>query len=348
MTTNTVPARTLVTGATGLLGGSVVRALLAGGATEVVALARDVDRAASLLPADERLRVVVGDVTDVPGFAPALRGMDAVVHTAAYFREYYQPDPDVSLLYRTNVEAVRELLRATADAGVPALVHTSSTGTLGAGPGGAPADEDTPPADDIARSDYRSSKVHSEDVVQEFSGDVRVPIVLPGWMWGPGDVAPTSAGRLFLAVARQQMRAVPKAANHVVDVRDVAAAMVRAAVDGESKRRYVVGGSRHTLIELAGGIARVTGARVPREVPMALAMTAAAVMELEAKVRGHEPVASRKGIDVLRSTGHPISSARAQRELDVTFRPIEQTLADTAGYYRARGALPAHPVPQGV
>jgi len=345
-----VPARTMVTGATGLLGGNVVRALLAGGASEVVALVRDVERARRLLPADGRVRVVAGDIGDVADIRPAMAGLDAIIHTAAYFREYYQPAPDIGLLYRTNVDAVHELLHAAADAGVPTFVHTSSTGTLGPGPGGAPADEDTPPAPDVGRSDYRGSKVASEAVVRTFGADrgVRVPIVLPGWMWGPGDAAPTSAGRLFLAVANGQLRAVPRASNHVVDARDVADAAVRAAVDGQALRRYIVAGRRLTLPEITDAIATATGAGAPRSVPMALATMAATVMEVEARIRGGEPVASRKGLDVLRTTGYPISSARAERELGVRCRPFAQTLADMADWYRAEGMLGAVPVDQGA
>ena len=88
--TPAAPGRVLVTGATGLLGSNVTAELLAAG-TEVLALARDAGRARSLLPAHERLRILQGDITRTGGFAAQLRGVDAIVHTAAWFREYYQP-----------------------------------------------------------------------------------------------------------------------------------------------------------------------------------------------------------------------------------------------------------------
>ncbi|AOS65611.1 NAD-dependent epimerase/dehydratase family protein [Actinoalloteichus hymeniacidonis] len=338
------PARTLVTGATGLLGSNIVTALLARGAKEVVALVRDAAKARKLLPSDPRLTLVIGDINDVDSFRDELPGTDAVIHTAAYFREYYQPDPDVNLLHRTNVTAVGNLLAAAHRAGVPVVVHTSSTGTLSAGPAGAPADEQTPPAHDVERSAYRASKVRSEAVVREFCAKhhgLRVPIVLPGWMWGPGDAAPTSAGRLFLSIAGGTLPAVPKAGNHVVDARDVAEACVTASISGVSLRRYIVGGSRHDVADIAARVAELTGAKAPRPVPIGLAMAVAGGMELVAKVTGREPVANRKSVDVLRSTGYPITSARAEHELGVRFRPLHETLADTASWYRERGLLPA-------
>src|SRR5216684_7277244 len=98
------PGRVLVPGATGLLGSNVTGELLATGA-EVLALVRSAERARRLLPAHERLRILEGDVTRIDGFAARLRGVDAIVHTAAYFREYYQPGGnDAAQLQRVNVD----------------------------------------------------------------------------------------------------------------------------------------------------------------------------------------------------------------------------------------------------
>ncbi len=159
------PGRVLVTGATGLLGSNVTAELLAAGA-EVLALARSAERARSLLPAPERLRIVEGDITRIDGFAAQLRGVDAIVHTAAWFREYYQPGGnDPAQLQRVNVDAVERLLEAAADADVPVMVHISSATTIGTRPGGQPSDEDTPPDPGWERNGYRASKVRAELVI---------------------------------------------------------------------------------------------------------------------------------------------------------------------------------------
>lgn len=338
----TVPERALVTGATGLLGSNVVMELLDRGSSEVNALVRDARRAAELLPTDERVRVMAGDVNDVGTFRDRLQGVDAIFHTAAYFREYYQTDYDPELLHRTNVDSVGTLLAAAVDGGVPVVVHTSSITTIGPATDGKPADEDTPPARNWEANVYRASKVRSERVVRAFleRHRLRVPIVLPGWIWGPGDAGPTPAGRLFLAIARGEMRAVPRAGNHVVDARDVAAACVRAAAVGESGRRYIVAGRYHELPELCAAVARATGGAAPRSVPAFAARLFATVMERQAKLRGRRPLITRSGVQALLDGGRPISSERAQRELGVVFRPLEQTMLDEAAWYRKQGMLP--------
>jgi dihydroflavonol-4-reductase len=345
------PRCAFVTGATGLLGSAIVRELLrpaadgpnggSAGCEEVRALVRDRERAAQLLPDDERLRLVEGDVTDVDSFREQLVGVDAVFHTAAYFREYYEPGSDPGLLRRTNVDAVRGLLEAAAQAQVPVVVHTSSSGTLGATADGSPADEDTPPPRFGSNGNlYFKSKVESEAVVRAFCAErpLRVPIVLPGWMWGPGDGAPTGSGRLFLATAHG-LSAVPRAGNHIVDSRDVAAGCVRAAAVGVGERRYIVAGEWHSLAEVCREIASATGARIPREVPARLALLVAGLFELQGRLLRRVPVATRSGVRTLTGERARISSARAQDELGVSFRPLAETLADEATWYRKRGDI---------
>ena len=336
----TALGRVFVTGATGLLGGSVVRQLLEEG-SEVVALVRDTQRARRLLPADERLALVAGDLTQVDGFASALRGVDAVIHTAAYLREFFDPGFDAELMHRTNVVAVTDLLAAAHDAGVPVVVHTSSTSTIGPSNNGALADESTAPPP--RQNEYHDSKLQAEEAIRRFCERhaLRVPIVLPASLWGPGDLAPSATGRVFLATARGELRAMPRAGYYMVDARDVAVACVRAAVRGAGLRRYIVAGARRTMWDACAAIARIAGARVPRPVPARATYPLAATMELQARLRRRPAVGNRLSARILLERDRVrLSSARAQRELGISFRPFEQTIADEVAWYRERGMLP--------
>ncbi|RMI41129.1 NAD-dependent epimerase/dehydratase family protein [Streptomyces triticirhizae] len=339
---DSVPRRVLVTGATGLLGGNTVRRLLDLG-SQVTAVVRDEARARALLPAGEGLTLRRCDLRDTEGLAALLPGHDAVIHTAAYFREYYAPGGgDRELLLRTNVDATRALILAAAACGVETVVHLSSIGTLGSGTRDRPADEDTPPGRHTRRNGYYDSKVRSEEMIAALPADlpVRVPIILPGWMWGPGDAGPTSAGRLFLSVANGSLRAVPKAGNHVVDARDVAAACVRAAVDGRHRRRYVVAGRWVPLPEVCRLAAQAAGSPAPRAVPARSAMAVAALLETTARVRGRTPPATRAGVRaLLEGNRRRVSSERAIAELGVVFRPLSETMRSQADWHRRHPAL---------
>ena len=78
------------------------------------------------------VEVVIGDIADVPAFAPALDGCDTLFHTAAYFREYYRPGDHWATLERLNVGATMQLIQECERRGVPRMVHTSSSGVIGA------------------------------------------------------------------------------------------------------------------------------------------------------------------------------------------------------------------------
>jgi nucleoside-diphosphate-sugar epimerase len=334
-----MPKRVFVTGGTGLLGGSIVRELLNRGA-EVLALVRDAQRARQLLPDHEQLRFVKGDLTEVGDFASAVRDVDAVIHTAAYLREFFEPGFNAELLHRTNVLGLTDLVRAAAAAGVPVVVHTSSTSTVGPAPNGGLADEDTPPPP--RQNAYHDSKLQGEEAIRKFCErhQLRVPIVLPASLWGPGDAAPTATGRLFLAAARGELRAMPRAGYYMVDARDVAAACIRAISDGVGLRRYIVAGVRRTIWDACAEIARLLGARVPRPLPARATYPLATVMELEAKLHRRPAVGNRLAARILLERDRVrLSSARAQRELGVSFRPFEQTIADEADWYREHDLL---------
>jgi dihydroflavonol-4-reductase len=81
--------RALVTGSTGLLGNSLVRTLIDAG-HEVWALARSKEKAQRDLDGTGA-RIVLGDIRNVADFAHDLRCIDVIFHTAAYFREYFNP-----------------------------------------------------------------------------------------------------------------------------------------------------------------------------------------------------------------------------------------------------------------
>jgi nucleoside-diphosphate-sugar epimerase len=339
-----VLGRVVVTGATGLLGGSVVAELLVRG-IDVVAIVRDGDRARRGLGSHDGLDVVVGDVLDADALIPALHGADAVVHTAAYFREYYQPGFDPVLLERTNVTAVAELVAAADAASVPVFVHVSSTGTVGQAPLEEPAGEDTPPGKSARRNLYYASKVRADQLVERLreKHPVRIPVVVPGWMWGPGDAAPTASGQMFLSVANATSAGVPRVSAHIVDTRDVAHACVRAA-EAAQNRRYVVAGQCHQLPAVCAQVAQLCGVAAPRAVSPSLALAASGLLQLADRLRGRSPLVTRRGTRVLvDGDGQRISSARAQTELGVTFRPIADTLTDEAQWFRRHGQIRPQP-----
>ena len=164
--------RVVVTGATGNVGTSVLRALAADDRVEeIVGIARRLPRLQ--LP---RTRWVQADVTVSP-LEPAFRGADAVVHLAWLI----QPSRDERELEAVNVLGTRRVFDAVAAAEVDALVHASSIGTYSPGPKDRPVDESWP-TDGIQTSFYSRHKAAAErmlDGLEERHPDLRVVRLRP-------------------------------------------------------------------------------------------------------------------------------------------------------------------------
>lgn len=342
-----LPGCAFVTGATGLLGSNLVRALGARGIA-VRALVRDEARARRLLAGVPALTLVRGDLADAAGFAPALRGADAVLHAGAYFRESYRGGRHGKELHAINVEGTRRLLEAAHAAGVRRFLQVSSVGTLvAARPDGRAVDESLRRDPARTRNDYFRSKILADREVEAFLAshpDFWAAFVLPGFMNGPGDSGPTSAGQTILDFAARRLPGVLDVHLSYVDARDVALACVAALARAPRGARYVVAGRRLPLAEAYAILERVTGAPAPRRrLPMSLLAAVAAANELRARLTGRPVLIGLATLRTLREEGphSRYDSSRAERELGVRFRPVEETLRDAAEWLRDEGLLAA-------
>jgi nucleoside-diphosphate-sugar epimerase len=164
----------LVTGATGKVGSRLAKRLAQRG-DQVRALVRDVTRAAALREAG--IELVEGDLLNEDSLAAAVRGVDAVVHCAAFFRG---ATPEQA--HAVNDLGTQHLANAARAASVKRFIFTS-TGLVYGSTGGRLAGEDDPCAPTAA---YPVSKLAAERFLLALDDlDVRV-LRLP-FVYGDGD-----------------------------------------------------------------------------------------------------------------------------------------------------------------
>lgn len=164
----------LVTGATGKVGSRLVKRLARRG-HHLRALVRDAARAVDLL--GDHVELVEGDLLDAASLDAAVRGVDAIVHCAAFFRG---ATPEQA--HAVNELGTRQLADAARAASVGRFVFIS-TGLVYGPTGGEQARED----DACAPVDaYPLSKLAAERMLLAIEGfDVRV-LRLP-FVYGDGD-----------------------------------------------------------------------------------------------------------------------------------------------------------------
>ncbi|HYC00170.1 MAG TPA: NAD-dependent epimerase/dehydratase family protein [Candidatus Limnocylindrales bacterium] len=326
--------RAFVTGATGLLGNNLVRALLAAG-HPVTGLARDAAKAQALL-ADTGATIATGDMRDVAGFAAALAGCDVVFHTAAYFREAFGRGEHEAALERINHEGTLALLEAADRAGARAFVHVSSGGIIGKKADGSPGDEDTPPLPIQIANAYFRSKLRTDAALAQWHGTsgIRIVEVLPGWIWGPYDAAPTAAGQLIDEFTAGRVPAVIDGGTMIVDARDVAAAMIEAGRRAPDRARYIVGGTFQTMQEILAALQRATGIGAPRiRIPHLALLAYAAAAEAWGRWTGSDVLITRTAVRTMHEK-IMLDSSRAIRELGIVFRPFDETIGDSCRWRR--------------
>ena len=186
----TVPRlmRVAVTGATGNVGTSLLRALGADDSIEdIVGIARR--RPQLSFP---RTRWVCADITR-DDLAAVFRGADAVVHLAWLI----QPSRHRPTTFAVNVDGSRRVFEAAAAADVPALVYASSVGAYSAGPKDRRVDESWPTGG-IPTSFYSSDKAAVETILDDFEQahpQMRVVRLRPGLIF-KGEAA-SGIRRLF-------------------------------------------------------------------------------------------------------------------------------------------------------
>ncbi len=325
--------QTLILGATGFIGGHIARAALEAG-WQVRGLRRTPQSVGHLegLPVEW----VSGDLNDPASLEKAMQGVEIVFHAAAY----YPTDGDKRKV-PAQVEAARaemaNVLTAVRQSGVRRLIYTSTLSTIGQPPAGANrlADErDVYQPGTLAESGYYEAKIVMEQAVLQTAADWLDAVVLcPTAVFGPGDVHLTTGGLLIAAARGLAIAWLPGEIN-VVDVRDVAAAHIAAAVRGRRGERYILGGHNYTVRQALEIVARVAGARPPRfGIPswaiQGLIWLGDQLPFLPLPANHLRALPLWQGYNTI----------KAQTELGLQPRPFEETVRDALAWFREHGQL---------
>lgn len=327
-----MPGPVFLTGGSGFIGGALLQRLIDDG-REVRALSRSAAAATTVETAGAR--PILGDVFDERVLLEGMHGADTVFHVAGVNAMCRR---DVAPMLRTNVEGSAAVIRAAAAANIARVVYTSSAATIGE-PRGVVGREDTSHRGSFL-SEYERSKFLAEERVLTLGSElgVRVVSVNPSSVQGPGRTG--GSARLLLTLMNARLPIVVETFLSVVDVDDCVVGHLLAEERGEPGERYLLNGSSLTTRQAITLIRSVAGR--PRRVlriPSTGASLAGTLAGWTSRVSRRElPFCSELARTLLH--GHRYDGSRATRELGLTYRPVEETVARTLTWYAERGSIP--------
>jgi dihydroflavonol-4-reductase len=321
-----------MTGANGFVGLNIVGALVAAG-HRVTAYVRAGAKTSFLEPFG--VQIVRGSLNDLAAVTAAMRGAQAVIHTAGNTSCNKR---DMPALIAANVDGTKSVVGAAIANGVSRIVYTSTTSTIGATSGaGQPAVETTPLRGFRARSPYAITKRQAEELVLSATrSGVECVILNPAEVIGPYDHN-LQWGRMVLAVYHDHVPFIPPGGGTFCSAIEVGRAHVSALTRGRSGERYILGGenvSYATFIETAVSVLGKP-CRMPRTNYAWLYAKALLQEKLPDVVPG-KPIAEPYRMRVFAGTYY-FDSAKAVRELGYACPPLQQMLRECADWYRRNG-----------
>jgi dihydroflavonol-4-reductase len=329
--------RIAVIGASGLLGRHTIQAAKAAG-HETVAIGRS---AKALEPvADAGFETRTGNLRDTSSLTRALQGIDTVINCAGYYPTTPRPwRREVA----TAVEEMRAFYDVCATLPLSKIVYLGAAIALPKHPTGKLGTEKLDyPGQPSDPNPYLQVKWALDRQARDFAKrGLPVVIGIPTMSFGEFDLGRTT-GRFILEMANRRLPGFVEGRRNVIYAGDAGRGLVRVCEDGQVGERYLLAGENLTMSELMAKISRITGAPMPKSIPLAAARAMSALQAARYKyLRGPEPKISSSAIAVMAS-GQFISGEKAAQSL--RFAPevsVDEAIRRTLSWFKFQGLVAA-------
>lgn len=314
----------IITGASGHLGGTIVR-MLNGRPVQV----------RGLVFGDKKkqdtgsIHYYSGDVREPETLRPLFEGCEdmetIVIHTAGIIDISNHVSPE---LYDVNVNGTKNILALCREYPVKRLVYVSSVHAIPEQKRGNVTGEIRDFSPDAVVGGYAKTKAEATREVRRAAQEgLDAVVVHPSGILGPYDRSGNHLVQMVAEYLHGTLPACVKGGYDFVDVRDVAEGCLLAAEKGRKGECYILSDRYceiREVLEIAGA---VSGKKKLPVLPLWMAKMAAPFIQLHARRKKRRPLYTAYSLHVL-GTGERFSHKKATEELGYHPRDLKVTIRD--------------------
>ncbi|MCX6207283.1 MAG: NAD-dependent epimerase/dehydratase family protein [Bacteroidetes bacterium] len=277
----------LVTGATGLVGSHLIKALVAQGKS-VRALYRS---EIPSIPEASSIEWFKADILDIVALEEAMQGVQQVYHCAAIVSFTAK---NKKALHHTNIEGTANIVNACLNAGVEKLLFVSSAAALGRIREDQAINETMNWSEETSNSEYGKSKYFAELEVWRGMGEgLNVVVVNPVIILGDTDW--TKGSTAIFKSAYDEFPWYTEGSSGFVDVLDVVDAMMLLMDSKISDQRFILSGANLPYRDIFTLIANAFHKKPPhKKVTPLLAEIVWRLEGIKGRITGKSPLLTKE------------------------------------------------------
>ncbi|WKY48978.1 NAD-dependent epimerase/dehydratase family protein [Eubacteriaceae bacterium ES3] len=329
----------LLTGATGLLGGNIVRALVES-CEEVHALVMPGDPAVSKMP--ENVEIIEGDLLDSESLEQFFYSENEadliVIHAAGLVTLDPKPNENVRAV---NVDGTKNIVEKCLKYKVKKLVYISSTSVIPELPHGQLISEVDSFNEDLVIGYYAKTKTMATKIVMEAvrNHNLDASIVFPSGIFGPNDYSYGLITSSVIMFAQGKIKISIGGTFNSVDARDLAHGVIACAQKGRKGEGYIMANRCYTFKQLIVSICDAAGIKRPRfNIPLLLLRPYAGLGGLYGKLTRTPSWFSHFTIYNLERNNN-YDTQKAEAELGFICRTLNESIIDTVVWLKDVGKL---------
>lgn len=319
--------KTLVTGATGLVGYNIVRALLNEN-RQVKALVRSLEKAKRILPSECEL--VKGDITDITSIENAAKDCDIIYHAAGFPEQWMKNN---NIFTKVNVEGTQNMIDVALKNKVKRFVYTSTIDVF-AGKKGEVYDEEI--IDPNPKGTYyeRSKQEADRRVVKGLEKGLPAVFLHPSGVYGPGPTDSPGTNDLIIKIKNKKLPVLLPGGLPIVYAEDIGKGHLLAELKAPIGGRYILSEAYYTLPELVKIVLEelnMDAVKTPVVLPIPLVKLISSVGETISKITNKPPLMPKGQLLFLQWRARP-NNYKAIKELGWKPTPTREGIKKTINF----------------